>query len=505
MDDFIGDAKKAHAEGRAIPADWPELETFDAPTTLPELPVDALPTWVAEMVHAVAASTGFDPSMGVGFALGALSCAAQGRLDVAVSTAWVEQVCLYIAIVAEPGEGKSPVYKPLVAPLHELDQELSAEESAKVRTAHGIRESKEAERKEVVKKLGKAQGAERHAALADLAELDTELDKPPPSVPRLLVDDVTAETLGQLMPQQGERLACLTPEDHLMGHLCGRYHKSAPPIEIFLKSYTGESVRVDRRDRTVSMKRPCLTICSAMQPSVLSGKGMELADGRGLLARFVFVKPPRRTGYRNVGALPKDLPAEANAVYRERLRRVTVAMRQRTEAFALSLSPDALVTFLSWRSTVEPRRRDGGDLSIVLGWAAKAEGLVLRLSALLWLGDGAGGDGSAAITAPQVSRAIRLFEAIAAHTLDALGSSVADAATKSAHALVQWLERNRVEVFTVRDVRRGPGRTRGFLVAESIRELERRGYVRSLPTVRGAGRPTARYESRLSSRSVTLS
>lgn len=477
-------------------APWPELVPLVVSVSPRPLPVDAFPRWVGAMISAVADSTGFDRDMAAAFALGVLSTCAQGRLFVKAYDDWSEQVCLYLAVVAEASEGKSPIYKPMVAPLHELNADLARNAAADVGQARAEREACESRRKSATSQLAKykSDAPERHEHLATIRECDEELQKPAPSMPLLIVDDVTPETLGNLLEQQQERLAIITSEDHLFAHLAGRYNTKAPPIEIFLKAYTGEPMRVDRRDRVVALQKPCLTICAAMQPSVLTGKGAELADDRGLLARFLFVRPPRRTGYRDLSGDPKQIPPAVAAVYRDNVK--VLAQRCRATALpglGIPLSADAREVWKRWRVALELRRRDDGDLARVLTWAGKADGTALRLAGLLWLAE----PRQDSIDAAHMENATRLADALAEHAMATLGLSCADLGTRSAHAVLGWLERRGMHTFTERDISRA-GLSKGLDAKTGVGELVRRGYLRVVSSGSGSkgGRPTTRWDVR---------
>ena len=472
--------------------EWPALLPLIVSVSPRPLPTDVFPGWVRAMIEGTAIATGFDRDMATAFALGVLSTCAQGRLSVRAYPDWTEQACLYIAVVAEPSEGKSPVYKPIVSPLHELSIDLAEKASADVGVAKAEREACERKRKTATDALAKCVGAEKHEHLATIRECEEELTKAAPAVPQLLVDDVTPETLGNLLVQQGERLSILTPEDTLLAHLAGRYSSKSPPIEVFLKSYTGESLRVDRRDRVVSLSKPCLTICTAMQPSVLTGKGAELADERGLLARFLFVRPPRRTGYRDLSIDPT--PIDATTLHHWRSNVQTLCQRFRATAspgITLELTDEARATWKAWRIAFELRCRDDGDLAQVLTWAGKAHGAALRLAGLLWLGE----PRTPKIDAAQMEGALRLLDAFCDHAMATLGLSCADLDTRSAHAVLSWLDRRNLHSFTERDAARA-GLAKGLDYRRGIRALEARGYTRTQPNGPGRGRPTVRWEVR---------
>ena len=78
---------------------------------LPPFPVDALPKPIADYVTCVAISTQTAPDMAATVALGVMAIAVQGKYELMVNPSWREQLCLLTAVIASPGERKSPVVK----------------------------------------------------------------------------------------------------------------------------------------------------------------------------------------------------------------------------------------------------------------------------------------------------------------------------------------------------------------------------------------------------------
>ncbi len=417
--------------------------SLDEGVVLPAFPVNCLTPWIADYAQAVAASTRFSTDMACGFALGAVSAALGGCAEVAPGSGpnpqWREPVNLFVAIVAEPGEGKSPVFSRMMAPIFELDRELAEK--------HALRFARDSEDRKVLEaRIGKARSAleksSHDMSLRDeLHRLAEEASKPVKAVPQLAVGDVTGEQLGQMLQEQDERLAVLSPEDTLWQHAGGRYNKESPSIEVYLSGYSGEEVRVNRASRKVMLRSPSLTICVAMQPAVLLGKGSKLADDRGLMARFLFVAPPRMVGSRDHSTDPPEIPGHVEARYRSELGNLARANLQaaRLQRLTVRLSPDAQVAWRKWQNDLEKRRSEEGDLYVIRGWAAKADGFALRMAGLLAITDG-----SITVSEEVLHRSTTLVEYFAAHAKVSIGAALADESVRLAVRLLGWLRR-RVE------------------------------------------------------------
>jgi replicative DNA helicase len=109
----------------------PAIPLWDVPVPLggvvtpPPFPIDVYPGWLAAMVDGVARFTQTDPAMAGTVALAVLSACAGGRLEVEPIRGWREPVNLYLAVIADPGEMKSPVHGALTAPLERVQAELT--------------------------------------------------------------------------------------------------------------------------------------------------------------------------------------------------------------------------------------------------------------------------------------------------------------------------------------------------------------------------------------------
>src|SRR5688572_1427149 len=111
------------------------------------------------------------------------------------------------------------------------------------------------------------------AIVAEASELaETLAGQTTPSYPEILADDITPEQLVHSMRAQGERLAIVSAEGGVFDIIAGRYSGNVPNLDVYLKGYSGEALKVGRRssDRVI-MRRPALTMALAVQPEVLQG------------------------------------------------------------------------------------------------------------------------------------------------------------------------------------------------------------------------------------------
>ncbi len=346
-------------------------------------PLDTLPSDISGPVRAVAAAMETDPAGAASVALGVLSAVTAGRLRVRVHEGWSEPCNLYIVTVLPSGDGKSPTFSKMTAPVRKLERELIEEAKPLAAERSAERDVLEERIKTAKRKASKADGIEEtETAIAELADLTARLDALPPIAhPRLLANDATPEALAKLAAENNGTIAVVSPETPLFGTVGGTRYSGAPNFEFLLSAHSGEGFTVDRINRPAEhIEAAHLTLCLAIQPIVIQeAKRVRELEERGLLARMLFVWPVSRVGYRSrkLVSLP---PAELERW--ERLVRGLFA-ELRAEQREVPLTDAARQRFEQWRGTIEAERRAGGKLEHFAAWGGKLDSQVLRLAALL--------------------------------------------------------------------------------------------------------------------------
>jgi hypothetical protein len=204
-----------------------------------------------------------------------------------------------------PGSRKSAVFAAMTAPLLEAEQQLVEQARPRIIEADLVRKvaQRESERRSV-DAANMRDPAARAEALSAAADAALQAEKPVPSLPRLIADDVTTEAAASLLAEQGGRLAVLSAEGGIFSTLAGRYSGGVPSLEVFLKGHAGDLLRVDRKGRPAEhVASPALTLGLALQPEVLTDIArMPGFRGRGLLARILYSVPENTVGRRQIGA-----------------------------------------------------------------------------------------------------------------------------------------------------------------------------------------------------------
>lgn len=430
---------------------WENPVPFDEPN-LPAFPVDTLPDTVRGYVLGLAESTQTPVDMCACSVLAALALCAQGRYKIQGKPDWVEPLNLYVVSVAEPSERKSAVIGAVSNPITAYE----AEENK--RRAPLIEESKmklrvlEQEQKTMESKMAKKQDVKEEDFLSIASEIAAFKVMQPL---KLYVDDITTEKLSSALSENG-RTAILSSEGGIFDLLAGLYSKNVN-IDVFLKAYSGDTIRVDRIGRpSESIKDPALTILLTVQPNVISGMmSNRTFRGRGLTARFLYCMPRSLVGKRRFNTTP--ISYEAKQRYREIIE--DMLDEDKAEPELITLSPEAVKLLEDFSVSLEPKLR--GEYADISDWAGKLVGNVLRLAGILTRADKPRFE-SVAFDNPQplvasaaiMRNAITLGSYFIQHAKAAYDLMGADDVTENAKYILNAVTKRRLEKFTRRDVMR---------------------------------------------------
>lgn len=464
--------------------------------------MDALPPWLGNMVRGVAEETQTPADLAGCLALAVIATAAGGRVKVCVRGHWREPVNVYTAVALDPGNRKSAVFDLMVRPLLAAEKaliELSGPIRAEAETT--IRLAKSA----ADKAAGRAAGAEpdqRDALTAEAVQLAQAVDEMSvPAVPQLVADDVTPENIGTLLDQQGGRISCLSAEGELFDIIAGRY-SGKPNMGMFLKGHAGDMIRVNRQGREAQhIDAPAVTIGLAVQPEVLDALSrIDGADGRGLLARFLYSKPLSLVGRRNLS--PDLLDEQVAATYARKLSGLTLALSDWTDPALLQLTPEADAVLLAFQKVTESRLGPDGSYAPIVKWASKRDGAVARIAGLLHLATHPEDGWHKPIDAATMAAATTLGDYFTAHALDVFDTMSADPAHDAALTALAQIVTGSLAQFTKRELFRMLRRADFPAIGDldpALVLLEEHGWIRQVPppprTGRGGRPPSPRYET----------
>jgi putative DNA primase/helicase len=252
-----------------------DADSRSLPTPM-AFPVDCMPEACRDLIRESAAAIGCPPEF-IGLPMLAVLGSAIGNSRVVVlKGGWEEGAAIYAAVVAEPGEKKTPATKVAIEPAVKIQAALrdkyrqDAEEYE-----HEKREYAKHERE--LKKMGEAP------------------PRPPdaPHMERAVVEDVTVEALATVL--EGTPRGVLALRDELSGWVrsMDQYKQGGRGADrqYWLSAWSNAYTSVDRKGRAEALiiKRPFVCVYGSIQPGILE----ELSDGRedGLLDRFLLAYP----------------------------------------------------------------------------------------------------------------------------------------------------------------------------------------------------------------------
>jgi hypothetical protein len=227
-------------------------------------------------------------------------------------------------------------------------------------------------------------------------------------------------------------------------------------LEVFLKSYTGSALKVQRASRTVFVVSPCLSMVLMIQPELVAElAGSNQFRGSGLMARFWYGVPRSNVGRRDVRQrrrISNELRDAYSAAVFALMEGYPPEDARDRQPKVLTLSGSAEELWLDFSQEVEDQLIEGGALDGVRDWGSKLPGSVARVAALLELAE-------MGLQVEQVShsamdRAIRLARLMVPHTKAVFGMLGADVVEADANALLSWVRANHLEEFATRDAMR---------------------------------------------------
>lgn len=478
------------------------LEPFDEdkPDALPSFPVEVLPPVLRDYALAVAESIQAPVDMAAVGLLAVCALAAQGVWKIEVKPDWVEPLNLYALIIARPSERKSPVLREIACPVYDFEAAEQARREQPIREGQAKRQILEKRLAAAIDAAAKPAKSKSPAAQADglcaeqaVFDLQQELAGLQEVKPfRLLADDVTPEALTSLLAAYGGRIGVFSAEGGLFKILSGLYSGQSANIDGFLKAYSGDPVRIDRKGRpSETIQDPALTLLLMAQPQVLTEiAGNADFSGKGLLARFLYSLPASRVGSRTYRTKP--IPADVRDTFCQTLAAMLEVQASHTgPAQIIRLSEEADALSEAFANALELRLC--GDLADVEGWAGKYHGQVARIAGILHCFASGPDAGAELLTGGTFQAAATIGEYFLAHARAALirAGLPKTPLRRDAEYLWQRLQTGGKAYFTKKEVLRLCQRFDAESIRPPLEELARRGYIKiERQRPEGKGRPS---------------
>ena len=299
---FIG---AVSGEGISYSSDFADFGDFGecAANKLPLFNLDLLPCKARIFSKSLCESLQVNTGMVAPAVMAISALGIQKKYNVRPTEDWEETANLYMAVIAEPSERKSPTMNVLMQPVYEYEAEENERLAPEIATYKAKKEVLENRIRNTINSLsksGKKKGDEKYLDMGDLDTFQNELNQLEEVAPvRLAVDDVTMEVLGKLLEQNKERIGIMSTEGGIFNILAGRYSDKTV-IDIVLKAYSGDRFSQDRLGRKgQTLNSPLITMLLYVQPIIIK-EVMENSEfvGRGLNARFLYSIPPSTIGKR---------------------------------------------------------------------------------------------------------------------------------------------------------------------------------------------------------------
>ena len=334
-----------------------------------------MPKIIKDYVVAVAETTQTPVDMAATASLAIMSLCMQGRYKVIGKADWNEPVNLHTLIIAEPSERKSAIIGLMLRPINEYELKYNQDNGYRFEASRIHKSALEIKKKTIENQFAKGKATEN-----DVTEVSKQLDSFKEVKPKkLYVDDITTEKLTSVLADSDGKTAVISTEGGIFDVLAGMYNKSVN-IDVFLKSYSGDSIRVDRIGRSGSfIEHPTLTILLSVQPSVLSQLISNTTfEGKGLTTRFLYALPESLIGKRKFHTSP--IPSEVSRLYDMKVKDVLNEEENLIDDQIVRLSSEASAIFEAFHDENE---KIMGENTEIKTWRGKLVGNVLRISALL--------------------------------------------------------------------------------------------------------------------------
>ncbi len=376
-------------------------------------PTDVFPSYIERFCDSVAVNVQVDRAMICAAVLAASALCMQGRFQVGYPSGngHAEHLCLYLVIVASPGERKSSVFAKALSPIRAWQESKRDSYRTELASYRARQEAIHAEIESVKQKLHKASGADRVALGDDLTSLYLDENALQlPASPELIAMDTTTEALASLLELTGGSAGIFTDESDFFKIIAGLYNRGqASNLGLVLKAYDGSPFHRTRRQETVVLERPLLSMCLFAQPVLFEQmQGNPELQGRGMVGRLLFCQPERMAGRRDV-TVSDPIDSQAEEMYRELLGDF-LEMGQLPDAqiHRLGWEPQAAALMLKYLQMIENSMQAGHSMEQAADYASKAGGAAIRMAGILHLMHSRGE--SMAIPVEIAEKAIRLHK-----------------------------------------------------------------------------------------------
>lgn len=368
-----------------------ETEQAEDPLSV-SFPTEAFPGGIEKYLKSVVAYSQVDTAMTFSAALATFALCMQGKYMVSYPSGngWKEHLCLYLVIVAEPGETKSGTFGAVNRPIRAWQDEKRADYEKSRNLYLQEKQAKEEKQANLRKALAKLETdpqkkQQYHEELKTITDELTEMQAP--ISPDFIIPDTTMEALADLMKKTGGSAGVFGSEGDFFKIITGLYnHGVCSNLQLILNAYDGDSYMMRRVTRDTYLQRPLLSFCLMLQPNLYQETfaNAELR-GRGLLARFLTCTPKSMAGKRDKRSTAK-LDAVNYVAYEKAMAHfLNLQQDPEKEPPVLTWEQDAKERILDYMQTIENSMRKGQPMEDCKDYANKASAVAMRIAGILHL------------------------------------------------------------------------------------------------------------------------
>lgn len=343
---------------------------------LPEFPIECMPGVLKQYVIEISEELQVPLDMVATSVIASLALCNQGKYVVEGKEGWLEPLNIYAVNIARPSERKSPTMAKIIKPIQDFEAEENEKRKVQIRNSKDMIEMYENKLKKLKGQYGSNKKSESEIE-KEVANINQLLADYKPVKPfRLLVDDITLESLASVMADNKERVGIFSSEGGIFDIIAGRYSNNIANFDILLKAYSGDRTSIDRKGSEAEiLEKPYLTILLFVQPVVAENIFRnEQFKGKGLCARFLYCYPKSKVGNRNVNS--KAASKETTENYNNIIKKL---LKKNTEKFQiLKLSSEAYSISQTFAERLEIKLKN--ELEDIDEWAGKFHGNILRIA-----------------------------------------------------------------------------------------------------------------------------
>lgn len=435
----------------------------------PPFPLEALPTVLQNYVKQISNALQVHPDMPSALSLAILATCVQGKTKINITPEWQEELSLYSAVIAEPGERKSAVFSALTAPIYRFTENYNLTHAAEIAAYQNNLKRLEVRKNKLISD---------NAAEEEINEIQSELSLllANPVVPmRLIAADCTPEALAVIMSRNNDKISILSDEG-VFDIMSGLYTSGRSNINIYLNAYDGQNISIDRKGSgSLLLNRPLITFGICCQPSVIADFiGDKQFIGKGLAQRFLFSRPPSMLGKRILQYAPVDLDVRNSYI-----ALVNSLLEMKCTDDNIKLSSEAFKLFSVFYDEVEVKLGQQGKYSVSRTFLSKLAGKTARICGLIHL---CGHSVNEPVSAETVESAVRIARYFMEQN-EIIFSADNDLAIAeyAADRIITNAGKNGCDSFRARDIKRFCQKYKAKQLDEALTILCEHNYIQFTP------------------------